>query len=97
MMLVACAALTACGDEDPPTAETLQACFDDQPDASLPTARIVTCCLETVIGGQRYACGTTVPDCINYLTANLNQTSADTVQVREGCEQYIDLRPPAPQ
>ena len=96
-MLVAWTALVSCSSKEIPSFETYQTCFDDQPDGDLPTDRIVTCCLDVTVGGQRYACGTTVADCINFLTANLNQTSADTVQVREACEQYVGLRPPAPQ
>lgn len=89
--------VAGCGGDEVPTAETYQGCFDDQPDADTPTDRIIACCLDYQIGGVRYTCGTTVADCINYLTANLSQISADVPEVRDGCEQYVDLRPSTPQ
>ena len=90
---------SGCG-EDPPTAyPTYQACFDEKTmaEAKLVPQAIVACCLEHPIGGMTEACGATAPDCINYLTANLNQTSASTVEVMDSCAEYVMQKnnPPA--
>ncbi len=80
-----------CGDDPPASFATYQACFDDRTMAAkkpIPDA-IVACCLDHPIDGMSPACGDTKPDCINYLTANLNQTSADTVQVMDACTEYV--------
>ena len=52
---------------------------------------IVVCCIDHPIAGMLPACATTTPDCINYLTANLNQTSASTIDVMEGCAEYVRI------
>jgi hypothetical protein len=83
--------LAACGEDGPEAFPTYQACFDDHTGAeALPVAKaIVICCLEHPIAGVAPVCGETAPDCINYLTANLNQTSASTVEVMDACTDYI--------
>jgi hypothetical protein len=92
--------LAACGSDPAPAAyPTYQECFDDHTEVEgLPVPKaIVICCLEHPIAGLVPACGNAVPDCINYLTANLNQTSASTTEVMDSCADYIDQKsmPPA--
>ncbi|MDX2090746.1 MAG: hypothetical protein SFX73_23005 [Kofleriaceae bacterium] len=83
----------SCGDEEPEAFPTYQACFDEFWDTGmgLPVRdTILECCLSHPIDGVTPACGPTAPDCINYLTANLSQTSASTVEVMETCAIYAD-------
>lgn len=82
----------ACGGDDPPEAfPTYQACFDNRTmeAAVLVPDAIVECCLDHPIGGLTFACGTTTPDCINYLTINLNQTSASEIEKMDSCAAYV--------
>lgn len=95
-MFLACAATwtasVGCGGDSAPEAyPTYQECFDDHVmKESLPVKEsIVICCLEHPINGVVPACGAIKADCINYLTANLNQTSASTVEVSDACADYI--------
>lgn len=98
MMLRALAALSlvlavGCEDEAPAEFPTIQACFDDYYDDGaglLASESILECCLLHPIDGQKPACGATQADCINYLTANLSQTSASTTEVMDSCATYAD-------
>lgn len=89
----ACLSLTAaCGDDPPEAFATYQACFDKfaPPFGTLPAVEtIVKCCLDHPIAGARPACGATAPDCINYLTNELSQTSAGIPEKQEACDTYI--------
>lgn len=84
----------ACKDTSGPTPfPSYQECFDDQifkVKAMVPDA-ILACCTDHPIGGVMPVCGATKADCINYLTANLNQTDASTVEVMDTCQLYIDM------
>jgi hypothetical protein len=73
---------------------TYQACFDQHTmKEKLPLQEaIVVCCLDHPIDGVSPACGDTKPDCINYLTANLNQTSASTTEVMDACTEYVSQK-----
>ena len=73
---------------------TFQECFDEHTmKESLPKIEaIVVCCLDHPINGVSPACGDIKADCINYLTANLNQTSADTVEVMDACTEYVSQK-----
>lgn len=82
-----------CGEEGPESFATYQECFDDLWDngMGLPVSEtLLECCLSHPINDVMPACGATAPDCINYLTNNLNQTNASTVEVMEGCSVYAD-------
>jgi hypothetical protein len=95
-VLMAVAAVTSvvgCESDETPGAATYQECFDDRPDSATAQDKVVDCCLDFVIGGLRYACGTTTAECINYLTANLNQTDIDQPGKQAACEMYVDMRP----
>jgi hypothetical protein len=85
---------SACGDDPPEAFPTYQACFDSRTmdAAQLVPDAIVMCCLDHPIDGMTSACGTTTPDCINYLTVNLNQTSASTTEKMDACAAYIRER-----
>jgi hypothetical protein len=74
--------------------DTYQNCFDDQTFVVklMVEDAVVVCCLDHPIGGVKPVCKDTAPDCINFLTANLLQTSASTTQVMEACAMYIDMR-----
>lgn len=85
--------VVGCESDEPPSAASYQECFDDRPDSALVTEKIVDCCLDFIIDGLRYACGTTTADCINYLTANLDQTDAGQPEKQAACEEYVDMRP----
>jgi len=93
--LACLASLTAigCGGDDGAEAfPTYQECFDDHTMGGehLPVKEsIVVCCIEHPIDGKTIVCGDTKADCINYLTANLNQTSASTTDVMEACSDYV--------
>jgi hypothetical protein len=93
--LVACLPF-GCGDDghDATPFTSFQACFDNHTDVELlPThTAIVVCCLDHPIVGMSPACGDTEADCINYLTANLNQTDASTTQVMDACVDYISQK-----
>jgi hypothetical protein len=80
-----------CKDDPEEAYATYQECFDDHTmKEMLPTQEaIVVCCLEHKINGISPACGDTKPDCINYLTINLNQTSASTTTVMDACADYV--------
>lgn len=92
-MAVALATSVGCESEEPPSAATFQDCFDDRPDADPAQDKVMDCCLDFIIGGLRYACGETTADCINYVTANLDQTDIDQPGKQAACEMYIDMRP----
>lgn len=82
-----------CGEEPPKAFATYQECFDDYYDFGMgliATDSILECCLFHPINDLMPACGGSVPDCINYLTANLSQTSASTVEQMEACNAYVD-------
>jgi hypothetical protein len=93
--------LTACGEEKPKAYPTYNECFDDLALVQMVPVidAIVECCHDHEIGGVERVCLATMPDCINYLTANLRQCRADTVQVRDACTLYADLiaNPPPPE
>jgi hypothetical protein len=76
--------------------DTYQDCFDDQTfKVKLDTNdAIITCCTDHPIGGKTKACLESKADCINFLTANLNQTSASTTEVSDACQSYIDMMSP---
>lgn len=84
----------SCGEDPPESFPTYQACFDSRTmeAAQLVPDAIVMCCLDHPIGGVTSACGLTTPDCINYLTNELNQTSASTVEKMDSCAAYIRKR-----
>jgi len=82
-----------CSSDDVSSFDTYQECFDDRPLADLPVDKILACCLDTQIDGARPACGQSEPDCINYLTNNLSQFDASTVEVQDACAQYDDMLP----
>jgi hypothetical protein len=81
-------------DEGPEAYPTYQECFDDHTEVEkLPIEEaIVVCCLEHPIDGMVPACGATKPDCINYLTINLKQTSAGVVEVMNACTTYEAMK-----
>lgn len=85
--------VAACGDDPPKSYDNYQACFDDQTEKGmLPVMdSIVACCLEHPIDGNRPVCQSAVPDCINYLTINLDQVSASPTEVRTSCEAYVGM------
>jgi hypothetical protein len=91
--LLACAPVSfGCKDDaDNEAYPTYQECFDDHTESEMLPVKeaIVVCCLEHPIDGVKPVCKTTAPDCINYLTDNLKQTSASTVEVAEACDDYI--------
>lgn len=92
--------VSACKDDPVQGFDTYQACFDDHTTGGemLPTIEaIVSCCLEHPINGVSPACKDTVPSCINFLTDNLNQTDASTVDEMDACQMYVDqmAMPPA--
>ena len=96
VLLFAVAVATAIGCKSDPVQSyaTYQECFDDHTMVeSLPVQEaIVVCCLEHPINGISPACGDTAPDCINYLTANLGQTSASTTDVMDACTEYVSQK-----
>jgi hypothetical protein len=71
--------------------DTYQLCFDEQTERQKKPVldALVECCLDHPIDGVKHVCKETVPDCINYLTANLVQTDASTTEVADGCAEYI--------
>jgi hypothetical protein len=83
-----------CGDDPPASFATYQACFDDRTMAGKQPVQdaIVVCCLDHPIMDVSPACGDTTPDCINYLTANLNQTSASTIEKMDACAEYVSQK-----
>jgi hypothetical protein len=83
-----------CKDDPPESYATYQECFDDHTMAEmLPKQEaIVVCCLEHPIAGVAPVCGEIKADCINYLTANLNQTSASTTDVMDACAEYVSQK-----
>lgn len=95
-VLMAVAAVTSvvgCESEETPGAASFQECFDDRPDGDLAQDKVIACCLDYVIAGVRYACGTTTAECINYVTSNLDQTDIDQPGKQAACEMYVDMRP----
>ncbi|MBA3456284.1 MAG: hypothetical protein H0T42_24500 [Deltaproteobacteria bacterium] len=86
--------VSACGEDPPESFPTYQECFDSRTmdAAQLVPDAIVQCCLDHPIDGMTSACGTTTPDCINYLTVNLNQTSASQVEKMDACAAYVRAR-----
>ncbi|MBL9020525.1 MAG: hypothetical protein JNL83_40445 [Myxococcales bacterium] len=88
-----CLASVGCGEDEAKAYSTYQACFDDKAKEMLPIQEsIVKCCLEHPIGGTTIVCGDAKPDCINYLTANLSQTSASTIDVMDACGEYVSQK-----
>lgn len=85
-----------CSSDEIPSFPTYQECFDSRPFADPPIDKILICCLDVTINGERYACGESRAGCINYLTNNLNQFNASTVEVQDACTQYEDMLPPMP-
>lgn len=85
--------LSACGEDKPKAYPTYNECFDDLAlvQGKPVVDSIVECCLDHEIDGVEHVCRETMPDCINYLVANLRQCRADTVQVRDACTMYADL------
>jgi hypothetical protein len=83
-----------CKDDPIEAYATYQECFDEHTTKEmLPTKEtIVVCCLEHPINGISPACGDIKADCINYLTANLNQTSASTTDVMDACADYVSQK-----
>jgi hypothetical protein len=93
---VLCIASVGCEAEEAKSYATYQACFDEQTmkGDKLPVQEaIVKCCIDHPIGGMTLVCGATKPDCINYLTANLAQTSASTIDKMDACDTYISEKP----
>lgn len=84
----------ACSDDPPEAFPTYQECFDSRTmeAAQLIPDALVQCCLDHPIGGLTSACGETTPDCINYLTTNLNQTSASTIEKMDACASYVQKK-----
>ena len=99
MLLAASAALAlaACGEDGPDMSpfSSFQACFDKHVDDKMlmPFEAIVECCIDHPIGGMQDACGADRAECINYITANLDQTDASTVEVMGACESYDNMTP----
>lgn len=90
-----CAVLAAaCSGDTVQSYDTYQECFDDKVERNMKPVieSIISCCFDHEIGGEQFACKDTAPDCINYLTANLNQVDASTVEVMDACNQYIEKR-----
>ncbi len=89
-------ATTACGEDGPDTSNftTFQLCFDThfEDEMLMPFDAIVDCCIHHPIGGMKNACGADKPECINYITANLDQTDASTIEVMTACESYGNMR-----
>lgn len=82
-----------CGEDEPEGFATYQECFDDKHDFGMGIAvpdSIIECCLMHPIDGVMPACGESQPDCINYLTNNLNQTDATPAEVQDACAVYAD-------
>lgn len=82
-----------CGEDGPEAFPAYQECFDkffDFGRGMSPTESILECCLLHPIDGQMPACGADMPECVNYLTANLDQTSASFVEVQEACTTYAN-------
>ncbi len=80
-----------CGsDADDEPYDTYQACFDQHATIEKKTNEesIIACCINHPIAGMKPACGVTAADCINFITANLDQLSASTVEVMEACQMY---------
>jgi hypothetical protein len=87
--------LAGCSADDGPRADpTYQECFDDQTlvEKKVVAEAIVLCCLDHPIDGAKPACGATSPDCINYLTDNLKQTSAGVDEVALACMMYEEKK-----
>lgn len=93
MAVAAATSVVGCSSDEVPSAATYQECFDDRPDNDMAQDKALTCCLDFIIDGVRYACGTTTADCINYVTANLDQTDIDQPGKQAACEMYADMRP----
>jgi len=80
-----------CGsDSDDEDYATYQECFDQHIDADKLSHEdaIVDCCTKHKIAGLTGSCGLNKADCINFITANLDQLSASTVEVMAACEFY---------
>ncbi|MDB4960651.1 MAG: hypothetical protein JWP01_650 [Myxococcales bacterium] len=95
LLVVSLSWFAACGGDDGAAAyPTYQECFDERVEGEglVVTKAIVLCCLENPIAGTAPACGDAAPDCINYLTANLNQTDATPAEVMESCADYVDQK-----
>ena len=84
-------ASVGCKDDPEKAYSTYQGCFDDQTMKEMMPIKeaIVMCCIEHPINGTKIVCGETKADCINYLTTNLKQTSATTVEVMDACGDYV--------
>ena len=99
LLLLALLATACKSDSGTEPFDTYQLCFDQLTEVDMREVvdSIVECCLDHPIDGVKPVCRDTVPDCINFLTANLLQTDASTVEVMEGCEEYIAERTPPEQ
>jgi hypothetical protein len=86
--------IAACKDESVASYELYQDCFDDLVDNKgrevIPA--LIECCLDHPIDGEAPACGETAPDCVNYLTDNVSQFDASTVEVMDACEDVEDMQ-----
>jgi len=95
-LAVLVALFAGCGDDGPDTDPfpTFQQCFDQHTEREMEPVidAILSCCLDHPIDGMRPACGDDRPACINYLTANLAQTDASTVEVMDACQAYQDMK-----
>ena len=91
-LLLGIALWVGCESADDAPFDTYQLCFDQQTEVALQPVieSIVECCIDHAIDGVKPACAASVPDCINYLTANLVQTDASTTEVQIACGAYID-------
>jgi hypothetical protein len=93
---LAFALLVGCGSDQTTSYPDFQSCFDDvedKDDSLTNVDAILACCLDHPINGESPACQDTAPACINFLTDNLAQTSASTVDVMDACQQYEDMLP----
>ncbi|CAN5730121.1 hypothetical protein BH11MYX2_BH11MYX2_16190 [soil metagenome] len=87
-------AFAACGSDDPPGFATYDTCFDRRPQADMPVDKILECCTNATIGDNKIPCGDSAAACINYLTDNLAQQKASTVEVMDACNMYADQLEP---
>ncbi|HEY4176276.1 MAG TPA: hypothetical protein VGM90_05575 [Kofleriaceae bacterium] len=83
-------AFAACGSDGPPSFTTYDACFDKQPQADMPVDKIFECCTNATVDGNKTPCGASSTDCVNYLTDNLAQQKASTVEIMDACSMYQD-------
>ncbi|HEY4055932.1 MAG TPA: hypothetical protein VGM39_04960 [Kofleriaceae bacterium] len=84
----------SCGSDDPPSFATYDDCFDKRPLADMPEDKILECCTNATVNDNKQPCGASAADCINYLTDNLAQQKASTVEVMDACTMYADQLKP---